>query len=273
MKKKLVFLVLLIILCTACNGSITRNIRHAGFSIGSKFTCNGFFPENKDDTDYKKIRYFTGTHLIDQSGKIYELSLDQQFQNKQNCKKADTTIIVKAILDNNIVKGMDDRYYYLMPQNNVPAYSEIPETDNSYLIYDLLLKEPDVIKVNTANSSTGEFYILKTDGNVYSYTITKKDYNSLPTITAISIVYNRSDYGSKIVDYNYAGNSLNTFIKTEKNLYRMHITNKECTKYADVTCVFALEEDEIFIDYKERILAFNGSMILTDYNQIFTINS
>ena len=273
MKKKIIVLALIVMLCTACNGNVTRDIRHAGFSIGDKFVCNGFFPEDKEDVSFNRIRYFTGSHLIDQTGKIYELSLGQKFQNKQNCKKADTTMIVKSIFDDKIVKAIDDKYYYLTAQNNVSAYSEIPETDNSYLIYDLLLKEPDVIKVTTANSSTGEYYILKTDGNIYGYTITKKDHNSPPQVTAISVVYNRNDYGSKIIDYNYAGNSLSTFIETEKDVYRMHITNQECTKYADINCVFALKKDEMFNEYKERILAFNGSMLLTDYNQLFTLSS
>ena len=272
-KLKVLVLFLIILLCSACNGSVTRNIRHAGFSVGSKFICNGFFPENKEDTSYTKIRYFTGNHLIDQNGKIYELSLSQLYQNKQNCKKADTTIIVKAIFDDKIIKGMDDRYYYLIPQNDVSAYSEIPKTDNSYEIYDLLLKEPDVIKITTANSSTGEYYILKTDGNIYSYTITKKDYNEPSSVTAISTVYNKNDYGSKIIDYNYAGNSLSTFIKTENSVYRMYITNKECTKYADITCIFALKEDDMFNEYKQKIMAYNGNMLITDYHQVFTINT
>lgn len=275
MKKKIKVLVLflVILLCSACNGSITRDIRHAGFSIGDKFICDGFFPSEKEDTSFNRIRYFTGTHLIDQMGNIYETSLSQQYRNKQNCKRAETSIRVKAIMDNKIIKGEDDKYYYLEAQNNVPSYTEVPDTDNSYEVYDLLLKDSDVIKVITANSSTGEYYILKTDGNIYSHTITKKDHNTPPQVTAISTVYNKNDYGSEIIDFNYAGDSLTTFIRTEKRVYRMHITNEDCMKYADIKCVYALEEDSIFKEYEEEILMFNGSMLLTDYNQLFTVAS
>lgn len=271
---KIVCLLLVVIMCTACNANITRDIRHAGFTIGNKFICQEFYPQDKEDTSYNRIRYFADNFLVDQSGKIYETSLDKTYQNKENCKKADTQILVKAIFDNAIIKGMDDKYYYLVGQNDVSSYSEIPKTDNSYDIYMLLLKDVDTIKVMTANSSTGEYYILKTDGNVYSYVITKKDYNSAPAVTSISTVYNKNDYDSKIVDFNYAGNSLETFIKTENKVYRMRITNTEqCTKYADVECKYQLQEDTMFEEYKDKIIAYNGSKLVTDYKQVFTVNS
>lgn len=267
-------IVLVLVLCTACNGSVTRDIRHAGFSIDKKFICDSFYPADKEDTSYNKIRYFTDTHLIDRDGNIYELSLDKPYQNGQNCKKADTNITVKAIFDDKIIKGTDDKYYYLVSQNGVSSYSEIPKTDNSYELYNLVLKDVDVVKVVTANSSTGEYYLLKTDGNVYSYTIAKKDYNSPSKVTAISTVYNKNDYDSEIIDFNYAGNSLNTFIRTNNKVYRMHITNSEqCNKYADIACKYAMGEDQLFVEYPDRIIMFNGNRLITDYQQMFTVAS
>ena len=35
------------ILCTGCNGNVTRDIRHAGFNVGSTFECSAFYPEDK----------------------------------------------------------------------------------------------------------------------------------------------------------------------------------------------------------------------------------
>lgn len=271
---KIMIVLFIAVVCTGCNGKMTRTIRHAGFDISSKFNCSGFFPEDKEDISYNRIRYFTGTHMIDVDGKIYELSLDKTYQNKENCREANTSIIVKAILDDKIIKGMDDKYYYLVGQNDVSSYSEVPTTDNSYELYNLLLKDVDTIKVITADSSAGIYYILKTDGNVYSYTITKKDYNSPSVVTAVSTVYNRNDYDSKIVDFNYAGNSLSTFIKTEAKVYRMRITNNdECSKYADIECKYKIEEDTMFQEYQDRIITYNGNILITDYNQMFTVKS
>lgn len=274
MRKVKLFVVVILVFfcCTACNGTITREIRHAGFTMSDTFICDNFFPKEKEDTNYERIKYFTGSHLINSEGKIYELSLGQKFANDQNCKISDTNLIVKAIFDNKIIKGTDNKYYYLVASNNVPSYSEIPQTDNSYLIYDLLLKDEGVIKVVTANSSTGLYYVLKEDGNIYGYTISKKDYNSLPTVTSTTIAYSKNDYGSRIVDFNYAGESLNTFIRTDEKIFRMRITNSEkCNKYADVKCNYKLEEDEIFNTYKDVIISYNGSTLITNYNQMFNV--
>lgn len=270
--KFVVLAVLVLVCCSACNGTITREIRHAGFTMGDTFTCDNFYPKEKEDTNYEKIKYFTGSHLINSEGKIYELSIGQKFANDQNCKVSDTNIVVKAIFDDKIVKGTDNKYYYLIGSNDVSSYSVIPETDNSYLIYDLLLKADDVIKVITANSSTGLYYVLKDDGNIYGYTISKKDYNSLPTVTSTTVAYSKNDYGAKIIDFNYAGESLNTFLRTDDKIFRMKITNsEECNKYADIKCNFQMLEDEIFNTYKDVIISYNGNTLITNYKQMFTV--
>ena len=272
-KFSVLFLVV-IVCCTACNGTVTRNIRHAGFSIANTFACDGFFPTSKEDTSYTKIRYFTGGHMIDETGRIYEVSTGQPYENNQNCKEANTSVVVSAILDSTIVRGADNKFYYLNSQNNVASYTEVPETDNSYDMYNLLLSPNDVVKVITANSSTGLFYILKNDGNVYGYVVGKADRNSPPAVTSIMTVYNKNDFGSSIVDFNYAGDSLSTFVKTEQKTFRMKITNeKECKKYADVQCNFEMQEDTLFDDYKDKIIMYNGYNLLTSYGQMFNVAS
>ena len=68
--------------------------------------------------------------------------------------------------------------------------------------------------------------------------------------------------------------SLATFIKTEDKVYRMRISNsKECMKYADVDCIYEMKEDSMFDEYKDRIIAYNGALIITDYKQIFAVAS
>ena len=273
MNKKKIYLLIgsLIVLfsCTACKGSITRDIRHAGFSVGDTFTCERFYPKDDEDTSFEKIKYFTSGHVINSEGKIYELSLGQLYANNENCKEAETDLVVKAIYDDKIIKANDNHYYYLTASNNVQRYSVIPETDNSYELYNLLLREEDVVKVVTANSSTGLYYVLKTDGNVYGYIISKADYNSPSTVTSVSIIYNKNDYGSKIIDFGYAGDSLNTFIRTDEKVFRMKISNNEkCSKYADIKCEFQMVEDEIFNTYKDVIISYNGNILVTNYKQL-----
>lgn len=275
MKKyiKISLLLVLIILCSACNGNITRDIRHDGFSVSNKFECSGFYPKNDKDTSYTKIKYLTNNNIIDEDGYIYEVSLGQTYANKENCKKANTDITVKAIFDNKIIKAKDDKYYYLVSSNNVESYSLVLDTDNSYELYDLLLSDMDVLKVMTYNSSTGLYLVLKTDGNVYSYLVNKDNYSSPLKIADIKTFYDRKEYGSKIIDFNYAGNKSGTYIKTEDDIYRMKAINYEkCNKYADVQCVYRMKKDDVINKYKDRIIAFNGSVLITDYKQVFTTN-
>ena len=54
----------------------------------------------------------------------------------------------------------------------------------------------------------------------------------------------------------------------------MRITNSEqCTKYADIECQYEMQEDPLFQEYEDRILMYNGSQLLTDFKQVFTVAS
>ena len=54
----------------------------------------------------------------------------------------------------------------------------------------------------------------------------------------------------------------------------MKITNAEkCKKYADVACKYELQEDEVFETYKDKILTFNGSTLITTYGKTFSVAS
>ena len=136
------------------------------------------------------------------------------------------------------------------------------------------MREEDVVKVLTADSGAGVFYVLKLDGNVYAYRIMAADRQSPPQLVSIQIVYDKMNYGGAIVDFNYSGDSLATFIRTDEKLFRMRITNFEkCSKYADVACAFEMQEDLMYEKYRDRIIAYNGSNLITDYKQVFNIAS
>lgn len=270
MKKKIIkisLLVTIVLLCSACNGNVTRSLRHDGFSIGKKFICDEFY--NGDN----KIKYITDNNIIDDNGYIYDISLEQIYSNNQNCKKANTDIVVKAIYDNKIIKSKDNKYYYLKDGDNTPRYSLVKETDDNYELYNILLKEEDVLKVMTIDNNKGVYYILKNDGNVYSYIITKADINSFLRIISRSIIYDKTNYGV-IIDFNYAGDSSSTYLKTIDSVYRMKATNYDsCSKYADVDCIYKIEKDEVFEKYNDKIIAYNGNIVITDYKQVFNVSN
>ena len=279
MKSKMVLMSLIflfLLFCTGCDGDITRELRRDGFQDSEKkFVCTPFFPQNKEDVNYEKIKFMTANHIVNQDGKLYEYSASNQFSSSENCREAQAYFSVKAIMDGIIAKGFDNKYYSLSnSSNNQSLYGEIRSNDNNYLVYQLLLQDDSVIKVTTVDSGNGLYYVLKTDGNIYLYTIKKTDRNSLPVITGTTVVFNQSTYGERIVDYNYAGNSPTTYIKLESGrVFRMMATNlKDCSKYLDIACQYELLEDEVLFKNKDRIIAYNGSGLITDYRKYFSMS-
>ena len=279
MKNKYKIIIMLIAIlfgCTGCNGNVTRDIRHAGFSIdGTEFECSALLPANDKDVNYTKIKYMTGTHVITVDGDIYELSLGQKYSNDQHCRKVDTNINVASVMDGTIVRGKDDKIYTLVGDKDNSPYTEVKTTNDSYSLYKLLLGDVTNIKVLSVNSNNGSYYVLKDDGNIYEYTVDKESTQSkVYKLLKSSVVYNKSDYDTNIIDFNYAGESLSTFIKTENKVYRMRITNaEECQKYADIKCKYKMVEDPVFETHKDKIIVYNGSTLITTYAKKFTVSS
>lgn len=278
MKKKVLLLLLITgfcFLCTGCVGNVTRGIRHAGFTLSdAEFVCSLLVP-GKDNLDYEKIRYITTTNkAITESGKVYDLSLGQSFSNEQNCKASDFTKKVVAIMDDNVVKAADGKYYYLSSNDasNKNKYPEVTENDQSYSIYNLLFSDSAIRKVITIDSNAGIYYALKSDGNIYKLIITRSDSRSPYTLSNSEIVYSKGRYG-EIIDFNIDSENISTYIFTTDNIYRMIKTNKdECDKYADIECHFELKEDTDLMEYEDYILGYNGKTLITSYGKVFNVS-
>lgn len=272
MRKGLLFsllLVVTILLCTACQGDVTRALRHDGFNISGEFICDTFYGEDA----VEKIRYLTSDKIITDAGRIYEISLGQKFSNGSNCKIADTALKVVAVFDNRIFKADDGKLYTLSAENNSSAYTEVSTSDNSYPLYHLLLSQDGVVKVMTADSNSGIYYTLKSDGNVYGVTVSKGDRDTQPSIVGSVVVYNSADYGGTITDFAYYGDNSSTFVRTDSKIFRMKPSNfDECSKYADVPCNYSMMEATALEENKDYILAYNGSTIITTYKKVFTVS-
>lgn len=279
MKKKLGTLIglgIATLLLTGCDGTVTREIRHAGFSLSSnEFVCSTLMPANEDTKATDTILYTNGSYAITDDGKLYELSLSQPYSNEQNCKRIEFSINVIAYMDDSILKGSDNKFYYAPGTTNSTPLTEVTENDSNYQLYQLLLGSDTVKKVITVDSNAGTYYVLESDGTVYQYTITRQDYNSPYTLTSKTPVYEKSEYG-EIIDFNYAGESTATYIKTQDEIYRMQITNEEeCTEYADIACEYELKKDETLTKYyteDPKILYFGPSILITTYGKEFTLS-
>lgn len=271
---KILFLFVIIVLLTGCDGNVTRDIRHAGYTLNSTtFTCSALMPKDKEDISYEKIKYYNNSYLITEDGEIYEVSIDLKYSNKENCKKAESPFLVDGIFGD-IARGKDGSIYYLTTQNNAPKYTAVPNTDNSYPLYKLLLGDKNNLKIQTTDNNTGSYLVLKSDGNIYNYIVSRTQDNKDYVVVGSSLAYSKTEFGGNILDFSHQGNTPNTFIRTDKTVYRLRATNyKECTKYADVECVYKMVEDDAFLNHREKILSFNGTTLITTYGKMFTVAS
>lgn len=275
MKKiKYIILFIFVFICCGCSykyASTNRSIRHSGFVItNNTFKCDAIFEKKEVIND--KIRFYIGNYMISEEGNIYETNLGKVYSNDMNCRRPDFSQKVYAIFDLNILKDNAGNYYYIGGNEKVSAFSQVTEADEDYSLYDLLLKDSDVVKVSTVNSKTGEFYVLKTDGNIYQYIVSKNNTNNQYIIDSINKIYSSSDFGSRILDFDYKGSSTSTFVKTEKAFFRMKVTNsEECNKFADVSCEYQMMEDTKLTEVIDRVLAYNGSTLITTYGKVFNV--
>lgn len=271
MKKRIKVIGLFVVLAFLCCGcdamyaSTTRDIRHSGFALsGAELTCDALLK----DPDYDKVKFMTGKHVITESGTLYELSISQKYSNEQHCIASSLTSKVIALFDENVVKTDDGKYYYIVRTGDSAAYSVITSSDSNYMIYDIILKDSQVLKVKTVDSSAGHYYVLKKDGNVYNYVISK-NYNSA-SIVSSPVVYSKTNYNGDIIDFSYAGKSSGTSVRTTTQIFRMVATNKEeCSKYVDVTCEYEMRLDEGLTKHQNKILGFSGTYLITTYGKQF----
>ena len=255
-------------MCVGCDvlyADTTRDIRHAGFNIsGSELVC----AELLDKEVSEKVKFLTGSHFVTSSGTVYSLSIGQKYSNNQNCMQTPISANVTAIFDDNVVRTTDGKYYFLVASGDNKAYSEVPANDNNYPIYNVLLKDTEIVKVKTADSNLGHYYVLKKDGNVYNYVVSKN--NDSATINGNSVIYSKSNYGGSIVDFNYVGKTLGTFIRTNTEIFRMLAINKDdCSKYADISCIYEMRLDTNLTEHINKILGFSGTYLITDYGKQF----
>lgn len=272
--KSLIIVLFFVFICTGCaNANVTRAIRHSGFSLSNaEFVCPTLYPESSGTGSFDKIRFFTSTYAITTDGTIYSLSIGQLYSNGTNCKKLDFSPRVLAVFDDKIIKADDKKIYNLASTNPDGSFVEITSKDSSYFIYQSLMSDDNVLKVYTVNQDKGYYYVLMRDGNVYNFTVSKAG-NDIVAVTSTSIAYSKSNFGGEIIDFSYAGDSPATFVRTNDAFFRMMVQNKEeCTAYADVSCQYKMAIDEGLTKYKDQILAFSGSFLVTAYGKEFTVS-
>ncbi|MBQ6477485.1 MAG: hypothetical protein IJI43_03530 [Bacilli bacterium] len=274
MKKKLLIILLLLIICTGCDGNATRTIRKSGFVVsGNKFVCNTLTGVNSMFSDKKqveKIKFLDQDVAISENGNVYELFFNGLFSNKMNCKKAMSGVKITSMIDNEVLRDVDGKYYYLNSNDNTIKFSEVPVEDDKLAIYNSILGDGHVVKAMVANANINSYYVLRDDGNIYNYVVKLND-NTKRYVVNSKIVHKQSEFDGKIIDFKDYGESSNTYFRTNKSIYRMINTNaNECNKFVDVTCKYKLGQDKSLTKIENRIIGYGGNILITDYGKVFT---
>jgi len=280
MKKVFILISIFVIslVLTGCNGDITRSLRNDGFSVSdNKFKCsllNLDGKEDKEENTSENVKFLVGDYAIGESGNIYQLSYDQLFSNDMNCKKV-ANIPTKAVLDESYILGEDGKYYYLNAGNGdmVVQFSEMPQEDENYQKLSLFFTG-DVKKAVTVNSNINSYYVLKDDGSIYNYVLSRDEATRAFYVKSDNVQFTSNSYDGKIIDFFYAGDSTATFFRTPTSIYRNLIGNEEeCSKYVDVPCEFEIGVDTTLTENLDKIVIYNGRKLFTSYGRIFSLES
>lgn len=229
-------------------------------------------------------------YFITSDGVVYRINIysDQLFSNDEQCMKADINTTMKKVVDN-IIVGNDGKMYRYDAIENKVMIDEYYNTNSS-----ILVQNNDVITYSYQNNDGSEyadspseniyyskFFVLKTDGNIYSIIIKQStefnydidDYN--PTkyeIVSEKIAYSKEEYGH-IIDFNSNGkDEVDRIVTTDKIYLLKEIETKECKKYIDIACEKKLVENETYKKYFKEVKYTNSEFILLKDNTIIPID-
>lgn len=294
--KKSKLIILLIILLAVCGCSKTKQKNQ---EVKKDDTFVNYLKNYYDDK-YTAVKcsalkdndlmMLARDYFITSDGVVYRINIysDQLFSNDEQCMKADINTTMKKVVDN-IIVGNDGKMYRYDAIENKVMIDEYYNTNSS-----ILVQNSDVITYSYQNNDGSEyadspseniyyskFFVLKTDGNIYSIIIKQSTefnydidaYN--PTkyeIVSEKIAYSKEEYGH-IIDFNSNGkDEVDRIVTTDKIYLLKEIETKECKKYIDIACEKKLVENETYKKYFKEVKYTNSEFILLKDNTIIPID-
>ena len=218
---------------------------------------------------------------------IYEtvFGTDKLYSNNKQYKTLDLGINIKRIqtqIDEIYFITDNNEYYYF----DKYSHSISKKNVDTYSITDNLLKDDTIVKIITyrtnAEKECNEYYVLKTDGQVYM-----QEYNYLNSTSFIKeTLYLSKDTYGKITDVEYGSyirNSANSSIEykttdiiklvSDNGLYYLKpIQTEDSEKYVDIEPTYEMSKSEIYSKYKDDIISMNCKYVFTKDNSIINTN-
>ncbi|MBR3362874.1 MAG: hypothetical protein IKG40_02995 [Bacilli bacterium] len=250
--KKIIIIVVLMFLLTGCKGDDVRSFRSIGYNLSNaNFKC-----------DYVDSFKFLGDDFaVGSDDRLYSISYDLIYKNKNNCKIMDKNLKVSAVYNNEIVKMNNGFIYKINDENKL---DQVSEKENNIVYY--FLKDDNNVKIIEYSNI---YYIMKQDGNVYKYIVSDND----GTLKVAGVEMLQNVYGGSIVDFNITDNKLTMYFKTNEKYYRNQIVNEECLKYADVLCEYQIKEDAYLNKYRNIIQAYNGDILILNSGKVLSFSN
>ena len=94
----------------------------------------------------------------------------------------------------------------------------MPQEDENYQKLSLFFTG-DVKKAVTVNSNINSYYVLKDDGSIYNYVLSRDEENKTFYVKSDNVQFTSNSYDGKIIDFFYAGDSTATFFRTPTSIY------------------------------------------------------
>lgn len=294
--KKSKLIILLIILLAVCGCSKTKQKNQ---EVKKDDTFVNYLKNYYDDK-YTAVKcsalkdndlmMLARDYFITSDGVVYRINIysDQLFSNDEQCMKADINTTMKKVVNNTIV-GNDGKMYRYDAIENKVMIDEYYNTNSS-----ILVQNNDVITYSYQNNDGSEyadspseniyyskFFVLKTDGNIYSIIIKQSTefnydidaYN--PTkyeIVSEKIAYSKEEYGHIIDFSSNEKDEVDRIVTTDKIYLLKEIETKECKKYIDIACEKKLVENETYKKYFKEVKYTNSEFILLKDNTIIPID-
>lgn len=294
--KKSKLIILLIILLAVCGCSETKQKNQ---EVKKDDTFVNYLKNYYDDkyTTVKcsalkdnDLMMLARDYFITSDGVVYRINIysDQLFSNDEQCMKADINTTMKKVVNNTIV-GNDGKMYRYDAIENKVMIDEYYNTNSS-----ILVQNNDVINYSYQNNDGSEyadspseniyyskFFVLKTDGNIYSIIIKQStefnydilDYNPAKyEIVSEKIAYSKEEYGHIIDFRSNEKDEVDRIVTTDKIYLLKEIETKECKKYIDIACEKKLVENEAYKKYFKEVKYTNSEFILLKDNTIIPID-
>lgn len=229
-----------------------------------------------DELKTNEIMYLGYNYVVFKNGEMYSILNDEQelYSNNQQCKKVDLSFKIKQVLSSYLIDE-NNNYYQVEYDSNGDI--KILVNNEVYGVIKTLVENGNVKDFSSYYNSENdriEYYVLKTDGNIYEQNYDTKfdEYYGyqISTLVDEKIVLSNEIYGN-INGFMMNNSNEIDIIYTSNGIYVLKEIGEDCGKYQDVKCAKELVLSEEYKKFGSEIRYTGFPYSLTNDNVIFDL--